>query len=872
MMLGMGLSAQITLGSGTSTSYFPVYPYYGYTYTQQIFPKTEINANAAGNITGLKFYCGTSTSLTNSDNWTVYVGTTTKTSFASDADWVPASSLTQVFSGTVTNNAGVVEITFITPFSYDNINNLVVAVDENKADYNTGSTGNFYSYTSTSNSAIYYASDSNNPDPFAPPSGTRMAKKSNMTIIGLAQSLLPACPVVSAPSNGATDVTNLPVINWSATPNATGYRLTMGTTPGGTDVMNNVDLGNVTSYTFTTSLLYGKQYYYTLNAYSVNGTSTGCSQLSFTTKNIGCPTITAPISNATGISSTPTIEWSAVTDAIGYRISVGTTAGGTDILNNSDIGNVTSYTFSIPLAGGTKYYYTVNAYTTNNISASCVEKNFTTACSNAITTLPWAENFDGLTAIGSGIVPTCWSTTVGTSNWSSMNANSVSYNAPKSTPNYMAIPYGNTAASQLWTPGFNLTAGTTYEFSFYYNTNGTTSSYVGFSGDVLVNNVTDAGTAASLGTFITSTQGTGSYTLYKVFYTPTATDNYYFAVNVSSNGSPWYLGVDDFKLQVAPTCLEPTNIVSANATTTTVDVSWTAPGTSPANGYDLYYSTNNTAPLSTTNPNYTAINGTSKTVSGLAPATSYYVWVRSRCSGTDQSAWAGPLLISTAITNDDCANPVALTLGGDFAANAITGSNNGATTDGTPMSCQSNSINNVWYSVVVPASGNLTIETKGVTGSTYTDSIINVFSGSCGSLTEILCDDDSGDGNFSKVTLTGQTPGATLLVSIWRYGAGTGTDGQFQVSAYDASILATNETSNAKNTIKVYPNPFADVLNISEITNVKAVLVTDFAGRLMKTITNPVSSLYLGELKSGMYLVTLKMKDGSNQTVKIIKK
>lgn len=872
MMLGLSMSAQITLGSGTSTSYFPVYPYYGYTYTQQIFPKTEINANGAGNITGLKFYCGSSTSLTNSDSWTIYLGTTAKTSFTSDSDWVAASSLTQVFSGTVTNNAGIVEVAFSTPFSYDNVNNLVVAVDENKAGYNTGSSGNFYSYTSSSNSSIYYASDSNNPDPFAPPTGSRMSKKSNMTIVGLTQSLLPACPVVSAPSNGATGVTNLPVINWSSIQNATGYRLTMGTTPGGTDVMNNVDLGNVTSYTFTIPLLYGKQYYYSLNAYGAGGSSSGCSPLSFTTKNIGCPTVTAPVSNATGLSSTPTIEWSAVTDAIGYKISVGTTAGGTDVLNNSDIGNVTSYTFATPLAGGTKYYYTVNAYTANNISASCVERNFSTACTNAITALPWTENFDGLTSLGLGSVPMCWSTTVGTTNWSSMNASSVSYNAPKSAPNYMSIPYGNTAASQLWTPGFNLTAGTTYEFSFYYNTNGTTSSYVGFSGDVLVNNSTNAGTATSLGTFITSTQGTGSYTLYKVFYTPTTTNNYYFAVNVSSNGSPWYLGVDDFKLQVAPTCLEPSNITSANPTTSSVDVSWTAPGTAPANGYDLYYSTNNTAPVSTTNPNYTAITGTSKTISGLSPATSYYVWVRSRCSGSDQSAWAGPLLISTAITNDNCANPVALTLGGDFASSAIIASNNGATTDGTPMACQTNAVNNVWYSVVVPASGSITIETRGAAGSTFTDSVMNVFSGSCGSLTDVSCDDDSGDGNFSKVTLTGQTPGSTLLVSIWRYSSGSGTNGQFQISAYDASVLATNETSNIKNNIKVYPNPFTDVLNISDIAGVKTVLVTDISGRLVKTITNPSSALYLGELKSGMYLVTLEMKNGANQTVKVIKK
>lgn len=878
MALGMGASAQITLGSGTTTSYYPVYPYYGYTYSQQIFPKSEINANAAGNITGLKFYCASTVSLTNSNDWTVYLGTTTKTSFSSSTDWVAPSALTQVFTGTVTNNAGVVEITFATPFSYDNINNLVVAVDENKSGYDSGSSGNFYSYSSTSNTSIYYASDSTNPDPFAPPAATsRTARKSNVTFLGLAASLYPNCPTVSSPANNATGTSVTPTVSWTAISNATGYRLSVGTTTGGTDVMNNVDLGNVTSYAFASSLLYGKQYFYTLSSYNTNGSSSGCSEMNFTTKNIGCPTVSAPANNATGVALTPTITWGAVTDATGYRVSVGTTAGGTNILNNVDLGNVTSYTFPTSLAAATKYYYTVNAYTATNTSASCTERNFTTLCTNAITTLPWTENFDALSSVGSGIVPTCWSAVAGTTNWSSMSTSSTTYNAPKSAPNYMTIPYSNTTASQLWTPSFALTAGTAYEFSFYYNTNGTSSSYTGFTGDVQVNNTPSINGATSIGSFITSTQGTTAYTQYKVVYTPATTGNYYFAVNVSSTGSPWYLGVDDFKMQVAPSCIEPSNITAANITTSSADISWTAPATAPANGYDLYYSTSSTAPVSTTSPNYTAINGTSQSLANLSASTSYNVWVRSRCSSSDQSAWTGPYVLATSITNDNCASPLALTVGTTFASTAINASNVGATNDGSAscISAASNINNNVWYSVVIPASGNVVIETAAVAGSPFIDSVMEVYSGTCGSFTSLGCNDDiNGASNrFSRVTLTGQTPGSTVYVSVWKYSGNTSNlDGQFQVSAYDASSLATNETSASKNTIKVYPNPFADVLNISDISKVKSASISDIAGRLVKTVSNPDSTLHLGELKSGMYLVTLEMKDGSKQTIKVIKK
>ena len=85
-------------------------------------------------------------------------------------------------------------------------------------------------------------------------------------------------------------------------------------------------------------------------------------------------------------------------------------------------------------------------------------------------------------------------------------------------------------------------------------------------------------------------------------------------------------------------------------------------------------------------------------------------------------------------------------------------------------------------------------------------------------------------------------------------------------------VLATSEVKADKSKIRLYPNPFTDVLNISDAANVKSVSVSDVSGRLVKTIDNPGSALHLEELKQGMYLVTLHMKDGSKQTVKTIKK
>lgn len=87
-----------------------------------------------------------------------------------------------------------------------------------------------------------------------------------------------------------------------------------------------------------------------------------------------------------------------------------------------------------------------------------------------------------------------------------------------------------------------------------------------------------------------------------------------------------------------------------------------------------------------------------------------------------------------------------------------------------------------------------------------------------------------------------------------------------------APTLGTGEILYKDKGIKVYPNPFVDVLNISDVSNVKSIFIVDAAGRLVKTIATPASQLQLGELKEGLYLVTLEMKDGSKQTFKTIKR
>lgn len=96
----------------------------------------------------------------------------------------------------------------------------------------------------------------------------------------------PSCDsVLTNPANGATDAEINGNISWSvATGIPTGYFLSVGTTSGGTEIINNLDVGNVTNYALG-ELEYSTSYYVTITSYNNIGTTTDtCIEQSFTTK------------------------------------------------------------------------------------------------------------------------------------------------------------------------------------------------------------------------------------------------------------------------------------------------------------------------------------------------------------------------------------------------------------------------------------------------------------------------------------------------------------------------------------------------------------------------------------------------------------
>jgi hypothetical protein len=114
---------------------------------------------------------------------------------------------------------------------------------------------------------------------------------------------------------------------------------------------------------------------------------------------------------------------------------------------------------------------------------------------------------------------------------------------------------------------------------------------------------------------------------------------------ISEYGNNLYL--DNIRVANPPPCTAPTApaVVAGSVGSSTVSISWTAPASAPANGYQLFVSTSTTAPTGASVPTHSSATSPAA-LTGLNPATAYSAWVRSACAvGT--SSWVGPVSFTT---------------------------------------------------------------------------------------------------------------------------------------------------------------------------------------------------------------------------------
>lgn len=325
-----------------------------------------------------------------------------------------------------------------------------------------------------------------------------------------------------------------------------------------------------------------------------------------------CTTVTTPANNALNVSSS-IISW-AVADGIptGYKISVGSESGATDVLDMQDVGNVTTYNVGA-LDAGTNYYVTVFPYNANGTATGCTESVFTTCDENSVLN----ENFDTASTGSTAALPACWDR-LGTTGSSYVTTGSI---APASPSNRWYLYASATTVAYVHTPILNNLSANTHRLKFkaYSSTANKIISigYLSTSGDV--------------STFVTIQDinlgsGTSAASILEYVVNPGALPagvNKLVFKNNSQNATIYF---DDVIWEPQPTTVPvcATNVVAAtNATCGNFANTITWDAVTGIDGYKLFLGTTTGGTEVLNNFNTTA---TSYTFSGN-PGTAYYFTV-----------------------------------------------------------------------------------------------------------------------------------------------------------------------------------------------------------------------------------------------------
>lgn len=143
--------------------------------------------------------------------------------------------------------------------------------------------------------------------------------------------------------------------------------------------------------------------------------------------------------------------------------------------------------------------------------------------------------------------------------------------------------------------------------------------------------------------------------------------------------------------------------------------------------------------------------------------------------------------------NDDCANAIALTVGTTCTSVQYSNANATASTGVPVPTCANYAGGDVWFKAIVPANGGIEIKT---TEGVVTDGGMTLYTGNCGALTQVVCDDDgSGSGLMPYINVSGLTPGSTVYIRFWEYG--NNGNGTFSICAKIPSVTGNCSTTNA---------------------------------------------------------------------------
>ena len=408
-----------------------------------------------------------------------------------------------------------------------------------------------------------------------------------------------------------------------------------------------VDTLNITStawteYTFTFENYTGNGRNIAICARANGGWVAGMDDLKVSIVPICFPPTSVASNN---VSSTgATITWNGG-NGIGFRVAYGT---GTDPATMDSIvvmsGNNTTLTGLLPMTTYNVYIQPICA--TERGEWSTVY-SFTTGC-GLIATLPYTWGFEGCPT-GTNETPNA---DFGLPCWTHLNNGSRWTGSPYITGNlthagtralyWETNPYVTNSqwprTTAVVLPALDPSVDVSgLRLKFWANRVSDASRAVPTFRIGVMTNPNNINTFTQVATIIAETNGWAEY--YADFYAYTGTGHY---IAIRADGPTqnnyyltWTAYMDDVTLELSPSCIAPTGVTVSGITPTTATVAWSDPVPGQT-VHQVAYGTG-TTPDGMTTVNVTT--GSSRQLTGLAPNTTYNVFVRALCGGNDNSEW-----------------------------------------------------------------------------------------------------------------------------------------------------------------------------------------------------------------------------------------
>ncbi|MBP5574056.1 MAG: fibronectin type III domain-containing protein, partial [Bacteroidales bacterium] len=347
----------------------------------------------------------------------------------------------------------------------------------------------------------------------------------------------------------------------------------------------------------------------------------------------------------------------AVTGVSTTTVTLGWTNGSDDqtawqICLNGDETNLImaeSNPFTIEdLTAATSYTAKVRAYCGEDDQSDWSnEVSFTTLC-EAISTFPWTENFNSLTA---GI-PNCWDNSEGTTTALNYMWNYFDSGHEGAGLRFNSYNNSNGLTNFLKTVSLSLPSDQLMQLSFWYKnpTGGDFSVYISTDGGA----THETSLATGLTGVTTWTEhpaiSLADYAGQEVVIVFKGTSNY--------GSGDAYIYLDDVTVMEVPSCMKPNGLEVTATTATTATLSWTAGANETAWQICLNGDETNLI-MAESNPFI---------VEDLTASTAYTAKVRAYCNDNDQSDWSNEVSFATeceAIVVD-AANPFTEDFEGDW--------------------------------------------------------------------------------------------------------------------------------------------------------------------------------------------------------------